>query len=106
MPHDILLIIVSFISGNGTAFIGNLLGRSKLKADNAKKEADAAKTLADVAVQVASLNIQLNDEVKNLKHVITILTNALDEILPHVTGLTEGQRKRLKDANTIAKLSI
>lgn len=106
MPHDILLVLLSFVTGNGTALIGHWLGRTKQKADNAQKDADAAKKLADVAVQVANLNVQLNEEVKNLKHVITILTDTLDEILPHISGLSTAQLRRLRDANTIAKLSI
>lgn len=100
MWRDILFTIGGFIGGGGgVAIINNLFRRSR-------ERADVAKTLADAAAVVGELNLTLNREIADLKRVVAILTDAIDEILPHIEGLSPEQLKRLKDANTTAKLAI
>lgn len=106
MPHDIILAIIAFLSGNGTSLMGHWLSRTKQRADASHKEADAAKKLADVAITVSQLNLKLQEEITSLKTVLNTLTDVLDKILPHINGLSPAQMQHLRDANTVAKLSI
>lgn len=99
MLHDALVAGLGFLSGGGTALLNKWLRAGK-------ERADTAKTLSEVAVSIALLNKQLQEEVGNLKRVVAVLTDTVDEILPCISGLSEAQRKRLQDANTLAKLSI
>lgn len=100
MLREILFTILGFAcGGGGVAFINHLFGRRR-------ERADVAKTLADTAMAMGELNLTLNREMANLKKVVAILTDAIDEILPHIQGLSPDQLKRLKDANTTAKLAI
>lgn len=99
MLHDAIVAGLGFLSGGGTILLDKWMR-------SGRDRADTAKTLADVAVSISTLNKQLQDEVGNLKRVVSVLTNTVDEILPHITGLSDEQRKRLHEANVLAKLAI
>lgn len=105
------MIIEILVAGGGGAVLGggftklldHILSRRDRKVDQAEALTKATIQFTDA---VTELNTNLHKEIRVLKEAIICLTNAVDEILPHVEGLTDLQRKRLLDANNAAKLSV
>jgi hypothetical protein len=96
--------------GGGAAFgavitksIDAVVGRNNRKADAAKALTEAEMQFTEA---VSQLNVNLHKEISVLRQAILSLTDAVDEILPHIEGLTDIQRERLRAVNNAAKLAI
>ncbi len=100
-----------FAALGGGAILGSVLTKViDSVTTRAGRRADAAKALTEATTNftaaVTELNINLHKEITLLKQAILTLTDTVDEILPYIQGLTDEQRKRLRDANNQAKLVI
>lgn len=95
------------VAGGAGALFGGAVTRTvDFVLTRSQRRHDAASQLADIASTVTELNQTLLNEVAVLKKAILVLTDTVDEILPHIKGLTAEQRTRLRDANNAAKLAV
>lgn len=104
-------MIELLLAGGGGAVMGSVITKAiEAVMGRQNRKADAAKALTDATTQftkaVTELNINLHKEIVLLKRAILTLTDTVDEILPFIEGLTDEQRKRLRDANNAAKLVL
>ena len=105
------MFVELLVAGGGGAVIGGIvtkvveyiLSRETRRVDSAQAVTDMT---IDVLRAVAAMNNELQTQIAQLRQAIIVLTDAVDEILPHVTGLSEEQRTRLQEANNAAEMSV
>lgn len=102
---------VDFLSsaGIGALICGVLVALINGVFNRGGKRADAAKALIEAnqgfTTTVTSQYERLHEEMVEMKRVVIALTDTIDEILPELNGVSPATVKRLRDANTAAKLA-
>lgn len=104
-------MIELILAATGSAALGGIIVKViDIFVGRNNRKIDAAKALTEATIHftaaVSELNVNLHKEISVLKNAILSLTDAVDEILPHIEGLTPLQRERLRNANNAAKLAI
>lgn len=90
------------IGSIGAAIITSRSGKSESRAHAADLIANAAGTLAD---RLDKMNTTLEAENRQLRHAVTCLTAAIDEMVPMLSGPPD-VIARIKKATNAAKLAI
>ena len=105
------MTFVDFLSsaGVGALICGVLVAVINGIFNRGGKRADAAKALIEAnqgfTTTVTSQYDKLYKEMLEMKRVVIALTDTVDEILQETPGIDDKLKKKLRDANTAAKLA-
>ena len=93
----------ALIAGVLVAIINGVFNRGGKRADAAKSLTDATNAFTE---RVDLMNKSLHQEIRALREAVMLLTDVVDELYPVIEAtLTPEQKKKLKEANSSAKLA-
>lgn len=103
---DLLAAIVAAVFGGGGMFALVLKWLEAKRNQPLSEVASLAEVQRQIREEVRLENASLREEISSMRIALIKLTDILDEVLPHMQGLDERQRKRLHSANVAAKLAF
>lgn len=103
---DLFAAIIAAIFGGGGLFAMLLKWAEGKRNHPVNEVASLAEVQKQIREEVRLENAGLRMEISNLRVAMVKLTHILDEVLPKIQGLSDEQKSKLHEANTVAKLAV
>lgn len=103
---DLFAALIAAMFGGGGLFALVLKWLEAKRNHPVNELTSLAEVQKQIREEVRLENAGLRKEISSLRVAMVKLTQILDEVLPKIEGLSDDQKSKLHEANTVAKLAV